>query len=306
VSLIFDPRPRIWQPPQHIAPRADGIGAGLIACIVPGVGDLCGNFRPVIGANGDLRAFDAGGLTIRGSGSANIASFAADLSAVQQLTITAILRVDSWKTANGQFDMLFEFTPDGAANNGGFNVYNHGLSSDQFTMARQCNGGVQSRSFQVRPSAAQWNVISASWDNFEADTAADPLQFRLWFNGIRFPGIVIPANGNSTQIPTPFANSTLNILSRNAASLPTTGDIAGIFIHNRILSPAEQEALGESIDAPWRYLFPDWVEEVPFDEGGGGTTIEATPAVASAATQPAQIIVGRVINASPAVATAAT
>lgn len=256
---------RTSQPQHPVGVYGTSLSDALIAVVLPSVRRELLNKNPLtIGANGSYIPNEKG-VTIRGSGSSNVASLAADFSAYSTITITGIIKVDSWKTSSGQFDMLWELTSDGQLNNGGLTLYNSGSTSERLVMAHRGNSTGLARYTGFRPTAGEWHVITVIY-NLDGNSVDEELQ--LYVDGVYYPttggGTALQTNG------TKYANSTLNLLSRNASSLPTTGNLAGLFVHGRALSTIEIQRIANN---HWQ-IFQPGTSFIPIGAAVGGATID--------------------------------
>lgn len=245
--------PSFAQPIAAVRPRAD---RKILAAVVPTSRQdpITGRLWS-LGANGSLVP-TAKGLSIRGGGNA-VASLPLDLSAYGAITVIGVISVDSWKTSDGQFDMLWELTADGGANEGGLNFYNAGGDGVNrgLVTAHYYGGGNNTiiMGSSSRPSTGVPHVYTVSYDFSRASTNEEILTF---IDGV-FQ--TVTGNGGSARSDSgKYANSTLHLLCRNQASLGTTGNLLGLVVlghsvySGRVYPPRTPEQFFAEYFAPVR------------------------------------------------------
>lgn len=175
------------------------------------------------------------------NGSNQYGTIALDLSAYSTLTLAFWLYADVWKTSAGQYDVIFEFTTDGQANNGGFHIYsgNDVGSTEGLNVAHRGNVGTSIANFGAasRPATGAWHHYAAIYD-FSLSTN----EVNLYVDGVLKTASSRPGNSNNTGT---FANSTLYIASRAGSSLFVDCKLADIGIYSKSLSADEVAALAK-------------------------------------------------------------
>lgn len=168
-----------------------------------------------------------------------------DLSVTRFVSIAFWLWWDAYGTDN---DLAFEFTADGtAAGSGGFTLDpNAGDGSWFFWYPGTTTTTSISQSF-VRPTAAAWHHILLALDAGTSAGAIDPSAV------VYVDGSVVTLTPSTPATPSfgsGFANSTLNFMSRNNASLFGAGRLAEVGLWNRLLDATEAGHLGTDKWAP--------------------------------------------------------
>ena len=121
----------------------------------------------------------------------------------------------------GSYQILFEYSPDGLATNGGFVVY---ADNGGGVLTVGCNDGSASTARLVaRPATGAWFRLAASFDLSQPGAS----KIRCWLNGLPAPFTGSPSTSNVTGTVGAY---TLNIGCRNAASLFFADRIAGLSV----------------------------------------------------------------------------
>jgi hypothetical protein len=214
--------PLVYYPDASAAPWADDIGSSDIA-ITGATANVTGPL-----AFNDTKAFSFDGTD-------DFGQVALDLTGTSTVTVEFILWWDAF--ANND-DLCLEFgTTLGV---GGFQVNPNSSGALDFVAACRGNIGVNGKEF-VRPSAAAWHHYAFIFDFTQA--AAD--EVTGYIDGTLASGT---ASGGSANNTAAFASTTLNLMSRNAASLFGAGDLAHLAIYTSALSGARITAHFDAID----------------------------------------------------------
>jgi hypothetical protein len=158
-------------------------------------------------------------------------SVALDLSDTSVITVEFWLL---WDTFANDDDLALEFTANWNSNNGSFLV-NPNQSADGTFAVGVRNGGVTNRRSYTRPSEDAWHHYVLVLDHGQA--AADTV--KVYIDGAFVSSFGWPAQANTTGN---FANSTLNLMCRNGASLFGAGDLDELAVYKTALSEARIEA----------------------------------------------------------------
>lgn len=188
------------------------------------------------------------------NGTSQALQSALDVSAYTKLVLSFWLYWDAF--ANG-FDMALELTADGLANTGGFTVSPDWATGEYVVGWRSTDQNTHGFS---RPSAAAWHHNMVLLD---LTVAGGSRGVYLWIDGVaQTPTSTFSTTAGSGT----FANGTLNIMSRNAASLFGAGRMADLRVYDGAVVPATQRTALSLSDprtrwdlywtpSPTRYLF---------------------------------------------------
>lgn len=170
---------------------------------------------------------------------------AINLSSTRFLSVSFWLWWDAYATDN---DLAMEFTADGTAvGSGGFTLDpNAGDGTFVFWWHGTSSINVIQSSF-VRPSAAAWHHYTFAFDNGNTVGPVYPTAT------VYVDGSAVTLTPATPAFPEPgnnFANSTLNFMSRNNASLFAAGRMAEVGIWDRLVTATEAGHLGTDKWAP--------------------------------------------------------
>jgi hypothetical protein len=213
---------------------------------------------------GPLVDATAGGhnITLAGGATVNVAGpiSLGDTKAVQydgtndggsvalDLSDTAVLTVEFWlwwdAFANDD-DMAMEFTASASSNTGGFFI-DPNAAAGSFNVLHQGAAGSNVKSW-LRPTAAAWHHYAFVLDMASKDTTQEILGY---LDGAFWPGL----QGTATDSTNNFANSTLNVMCRNGASLFGAGKMAHLAIYKKRLAAGRVNAHYNASRAPRAFL----------------------------------------------------
>lgn len=194
------------------------------------------------------------GYTITTNGTSQALQTALNVSAYTKLVLSFWLY---WDNFDGAFDMALELTADGLANTGGFTVSPAWPGTDYVIGWRSTD---QNTHGFPRPSAQAWHHHMISLD---LTVAGGSRGVYLWIDSVaQTPNTAFSTTAGSGT----FANSNLNIMSRDAASLFGPGRMADLRIYDGTIVPATQGTATTLYDprtrwdlywtpSPTRYLF---------------------------------------------------
>lgn len=225
--------------------------------------DIVGGSRLTLASGGSIAA-DSMGLSLRGSGSAAVASMPLNLSAYTKATISFWLYWDAFANDN---DLALELTSGGGV--AGQLTVGPNTSIGRFQVAMASGPSNYKAASFTRPAAGVWNHYYFTLDR---TGGAGVLGITSYVNGS-----VVSQTSDFTQTlsGTAFANSTLYVLSRNNASLFGAGRIQNLVIRGGHLG-SELEAHLEYKN-PWQLFAPRRIW-VPVSAASGPPTLAAIAA----------------------------
>jgi hypothetical protein len=208
---------------------------------------VAGNYGTVSGTTPIGSApllFNGTAVSTKFNGTSDFAKHAIDLSPYRQITVSYWAYWDAF--ANNDH-LALEYTPTWNSNSG-FIIDPNESGSGQF-IAGVSNGGSASLGSKscTRPAAATWIHYSIQFDRNMAGAAAVVL---IAFNAVAQS---LTSSGN-TFTASNFANSTLNLMSRNGTTLFAGGRLLNVNIHNRLLTLDETARLAWI--EPWGLFKP--------------------------------------------------
>lgn len=165
-------------------------------------------------------------------GSNDAVSMPLKLSHTAQATVSAWLY---WNAYANNDHALCELTPNFnmPENRGWFISPNS--STTKFECMMSSGGGPYNGGYFSRPSAAVWHHYLFIMDR----TTGTALGVSVWVDGVQ----VTVTQSQFGNITTNFADGTLFLMSRNAASLFGAGQIDDLLIYDRRITPAEIKIL---------------------------------------------------------------
>lgn len=177
-------------------------------------------------------------------------SVALDLSAESTITVEFWLWWDAF--ANDD-DMALEFTASASATAGGFFI-DPNAAGGTFTVLHTGNVGNNTKLW-TRPTAAAWHHYAFVLDFASKDTSGEILGY---LDGAFWSGSQSTAADNTST----FANSTLNVMCRNGASLFGAGKMAHLAIYKKRLAATRINAHFNAVRSPRSFLrvAGAWVE----------------------------------------------
>jgi hypothetical protein len=254
------------QPQELAALNPEYPGADRITTLIP-FGrtnrDIVGGKFLTLSSGGSIHA-DQRGLSLKGSGSAAVASMALNLSAYDKLTLSFWLYWDAYASDD---DFAMEFTADSNSNDGFYVDPNYSGSGGQFGFQVGSVAGNRKTAYMARSlaPAATWNHFFVVWDRSIAG-----LSTSVWVNGV---AVSLTAVNTGVTLGN-FANSTLFIFSRNNANLFGAGRLQNLVIRGGYLG-TQADASYEYAN-PWQLFAPQSIW-VPVSAGAGGATYTITP-----------------------------
>ena len=216
------------------------------------------------------------------NGSTQYGQSAINLSAHSKLTVSMWLWIDA--RSAGSFDMYMEFGP-GDQSAGTFGIYDE--SAGGVDKLNIYHVGTNGSSFAKYPflTLSQWNHLL-----FTGDFTLSTDEVNLYLNGALQTPSSRPANINNTSGST-YANTTLNFMSRNAASLHGDGKQAEVGIWGGVvLNANEAMALYRGARArdvrpgSLTHHWPMWGNSSPepfMVQGGTNLTLTGSPSKAN-------------------------
>lgn len=154
------------------------------------------------------------------NGSNQYGQVSLDLTAYSTLSVALWLYPDTIPPAL-DYDIYLEFTADGAATAGGFTMYSGG--SEGFVVAHCGNVGTNNAIYTALTADVMIHVVGV----FDFTQGTNEVNF--YKDGTLQTATLRPSTSNNTGA---FANSTLNIAARNAASLHADCRIAELAIYS--------------------------------------------------------------------------
>ena len=229
--VIADSPYRYWRMGQASGTEPDEMGSG-------GALTLTGSVtRNVIG--GVTARDDDGAVTFTsGAGQATL-----DLSSTNNITIEMGIW---WNAYAGDDALLCEFTSNWNVNGGSFIVDpNNSTGGAEANTVSLGFSGASDAAFRRRwtfprsaLSAAAWHHLVIVFSATELWTVGDPGNCRVYVDGVA----VTLTQRESNAIIGMFANSTFNLMSRNAASLNAAGRVDELAIYRTALSSTQVAA----------------------------------------------------------------
>ncbi|MEZ5121290.1 MAG: LamG domain-containing protein [Solirubrobacterales bacterium] len=162
----------------------------------------------------------------RFNGTSGAAQADVDLSATNKVTVEFWLK---WNAYANDDRLAVELTSNFNQNDGGF-IVDPNDSSGKFAVGLGRPGSTRNNVLFNRPSAGSWHHYA-----FVLDTSAPAAtQITPYVDGAVVPYTKVNAGAGAGN----FANATLNVMSRNAASLFGAGDLDELALYTTALSAA--------------------------------------------------------------------
>lgn len=170
---------------------------------------------------------------------------AIDLTAYNHVTVEFLLKADTYTNTD---QITVEFGPGTSAAGDFFFTQDNagGFSTDQLALLSG-NVGLSYAQY-LKFSAGAWHHVALDYDMSKASGEVD-----LYVDGIlKTPG-ARPSNANNTGT---FGNRTLNVMSRNAASLFAAGTIQHLAIYNGLDSTSIADHAAIAFAPPESSFYP--------------------------------------------------
>ncbi len=161
---------------------------------------------------------------LRFSGTADTASAPVDLSATSKLTVEFWLR---WNAYANDDRLAMELTPNFNQSPGGFLIDPNASNNGQFGVAIG-QGSSRNNVFFARPTAGAWHHYAFVFDT----TAPGATQITPYVDGAAVPYTKLDSGTGAGA----FANSVLNLMSRNGSALFGAGDLDEVALYTTTLS----------------------------------------------------------------------
>ena len=216
----------------------------------------------VNGAAPGLQAVAFNGTTQ--GGSVNL-----DLSGTSKITVSFWLWQDAFDASD---DLCMEFTANQNANAGGFYL-DPNSSSFGGRFEVKCAGNVGLTAHFAKPSAAAWHHYIVLMDTTVASNSTIPA---IYVDGVAQSLTYVGGGGGTIGA---FANSTLNLMCRNSASLFNAGRMAGVVIVQRLVDAAGASrtyrgALNPQADPRFNWIETRRSVSAPAAESGNGLLLK--------------------------------
>jgi YD repeat-containing protein len=179
--------------------------------------------EPTLGVPGSV--FNEANTAVRFDGVNDAASAAVDLSGKSAITVEFWLKWNAWANNDA---LAMELTNNFNEAPGGF-LIDPNSSYGSFAVALGI-GASRNITLFPRPSAGRWHHYA-----FVLDTTAPAAQEVVPY--VDGKAVAFSKAGSGSEAP-PFANSTLNFMSRAGSALFGSGDLDEVAIYNHTLSPA--------------------------------------------------------------------
>jgi PKD repeat protein len=179
--------------------------------------------EPTLGIPGSV--FNEPDTAVRFDGVNDSASAAVDLSGKTAITVEFWMKWNAWANDDA---LAMEMTNNFNEVPGGF-LIDPNSSYGNFAVALGI-GGSRNISLFARPTAGRWHHYA-----FVLDTTAPAAQQVVPY--VDGKAVSYSKAGSGTEAP-PFANSTLNFMSRAGSALFGAGDLDEVALYDRALSPA--------------------------------------------------------------------
>ncbi len=179
--------------------------------------------EPTLGIPGSV--FNEPDTAVRFDGVNDAANAAVDLSGKTAITVEFWMKWNAWANDDA---LAMEFTNNFNENAGGFLV-DPNSSYGNFAVALGI-GGSRNITLFSRPTAGRWHHYA-----FVLDTTAPAAEQVVPY--VDGKAVAYSKAGSGTEAP-PFANSTLNFMSRAGSALFGSGDLDEVAIYDRALPPA--------------------------------------------------------------------
>jgi PKD repeat protein len=179
--------------------------------------------EPTLGIPGSI--FNEPDTAVRFDGTNDAASAAVDLSGKTAITVEFWMKWNAWANDDA---LAMEFTNNFNENAGGFLV-DPNSSYGNFAVALGI-GASRNITLFARPTAGRWHHYA-----FVLNTTAPAAEQVVPY--VDGKAVTYSKAGSGTEAP-PFANSTLNFMSRAGSALFGKGDLDEVAIYDRALTPA--------------------------------------------------------------------
>lgn len=297
MPYILTRRERTSQPQQAVQVNWSNPLAKTITQCIPLNGvdiDIVSGNALTYGTGGS-KVVDERGVSLKGNGSAAVASIPLNLSAYNKLTLSFWMYWDSFSNDD---KLAMELTTDTNWNVGGF-LIDPNASSGKFVAYSLLEAGHGCGTEVIRPSDGVWHHYVITMDRTAPNNASGNFS-NIWIDGV----YKTPYELYSYHEVGTFANSTLYIMSRANSSLFGAGKLQNIIFRGGYIA-TEQDVIAE-YENPWQ-IFDDEEDYIWIPEAGGGVSnIAASGTVqASGTASPAVAVAMSGVGASLSSGTAA-